>query len=112
MIVMYRKPQERKRLIVVQDEKRETGHAVVAVRYEQRWLILDNRTMAIPDAGRARLSATVCARPERHAGNCDRVERSHHKSIIWPSLATIVPARTSVASAASLSMKSSSCDGS
>jgi predicted transglutaminase-like cysteine proteinase len=47
---MYRKPQERKRLIVVQDEKRETGHAVVAVRYEQRWLILDNRTMAILDA--------------------------------------------------------------
>jgi len=34
----------------VQDEKRETGHAVVAVRYEQRWLILDNRTMAILDA--------------------------------------------------------------
>lgn len=50
MIAMYRKPQERKRLIVVQDEKRETGHAVVAVRYEHRWLILDNRTMAIPDA--------------------------------------------------------------
>ncbi|MGB8244392.1 MAG: hypothetical protein WCF76_10950, partial [Pseudolabrys sp.] len=47
---MYRKPQERKRLIVVQDEKRETGHAVVAIRYEQRWLILDNRTMVIPDA--------------------------------------------------------------
>jgi len=38
------------RLIIVQDEKRETGHAVVAVRYEQRWLILDNRTMAILDA--------------------------------------------------------------
>jgi predicted transglutaminase-like cysteine proteinase len=38
------------RLIVVQDEKRETGHAVVAVRDEQRWLILDNRTMAILDA--------------------------------------------------------------
>jgi len=38
------------RLIIVQDEKRETGHAVVAVRHEQRWLILDNRTMAILDA--------------------------------------------------------------
>jgi predicted transglutaminase-like cysteine proteinase len=34
----------------VQDERRETGHAVVAVRYEQRWLILDNRTMAILNA--------------------------------------------------------------
>ncbi|MGA9050151.1 MAG: transglutaminase-like cysteine peptidase [Pseudolabrys sp.] len=43
-------PADDLRLIVVQDEKRETGHAVVAVRYEQRWLILDNRTMAILDA--------------------------------------------------------------
>ena len=38
------------RLVIVQDDKREVGHAVVAVRYEQRWLILDNRTMAILDA--------------------------------------------------------------
>jgi predicted transglutaminase-like cysteine proteinase len=38
------------RLVIVQDDKRETGHAVVAVRYEQRWLILDNRTMAILNA--------------------------------------------------------------
>ena len=35
------------RLIIVQDDQRAAGHAVVAVRYEQRWLILDNRTMAI-----------------------------------------------------------------
>jgi hypothetical protein len=35
-----------------------------------------------------------------------------HRSIIWPSRATIVPARASLASAASLSIKSSSCDGS
>lgn len=38
------------RLVIVQDDQRATGHAVVAVRYEQRWLILDNRTMAILDA--------------------------------------------------------------
>ena len=38
------------RLIIAQDEKRETGHAVVAVRYNQRWVIADNRTMAILDA--------------------------------------------------------------
>src|SRR4029450_6531504 len=38
------------RLVIVQNEKREIGHAVVAVRYEQRWLILDNRTMSILDA--------------------------------------------------------------
>jgi len=43
-------PADDLRLIVVQNEKRETGHAAVAVRYAQRWLILDNRTMAIPDA--------------------------------------------------------------
>jgi len=38
------------RLMIVQDDKREVGHAVVAVRYEQHWLILDNRTMAILNA--------------------------------------------------------------
>jgi predicted transglutaminase-like cysteine proteinase len=37
------------RLVIVQDDKHEIGHAVVAVRFEQRWLILDNRTMAILD---------------------------------------------------------------
>jgi predicted transglutaminase-like cysteine proteinase len=42
------------RLVIVQDEKREIGHAVVAVRHEQRWLILDNRTMAILDADEVR----------------------------------------------------------
>jgi len=31
----------------VQDYKHHTIHAVVAVRDEQRWAILDNRTMAI-----------------------------------------------------------------
>jgi predicted transglutaminase-like cysteine proteinase len=71
------------RLILVQDEKREIGHTVVAMRHEQHWLILDNRTMAILGAeDRARLSATVCTGSERHAGICDRVGRSHHKSII------------------------------
>jgi predicted transglutaminase-like cysteine proteinase len=38
------------RLMVVQDDKREVGHAVVAVRYEQHWVILDNRTMLILNA--------------------------------------------------------------
>lgn len=42
------------RLVIVQDEKREIGHAVVAVRDEQRWLILDNRTMSILDAENVR----------------------------------------------------------
>ena len=42
------------RLVIVQDEKREIGHAVVAVRHEQRWLILDNRTMEILDADNMR----------------------------------------------------------
>jgi predicted transglutaminase-like cysteine proteinase len=38
------------RLVIVQDDQRAAGHAIVAVRYEQRWLILDNRTMAILNA--------------------------------------------------------------
>ncbi|HEX3600657.1 MAG TPA: transglutaminase-like cysteine peptidase [Lacipirellulaceae bacterium] len=43
-------PADDLRLVIVQDEKRETGHAIVAVRYEERWLVLDNRTMAILNA--------------------------------------------------------------
>jgi predicted transglutaminase-like cysteine proteinase len=38
------------RLVIVQDDQRQTGHAIVAVRYEQQWLVLDNRTMAILNA--------------------------------------------------------------
>ena len=37
-----------------QDEKRGTGHAVVAVRHEQHWPVLDNRTMVILDAENVR----------------------------------------------------------
>ena len=35
------------RLVIVHDDKHEADHAIVAVRSEQQWLILDNRTMAI-----------------------------------------------------------------
>ena len=35
------------RLVIVQYDKRQTQHAVLAVRYEQEWLILDNLTMAM-----------------------------------------------------------------
>jgi predicted transglutaminase-like cysteine proteinase len=35
------------RVVIVRDDKRLTEHAVVAVRYERKWLVLDNRTMAI-----------------------------------------------------------------
>ena len=101
------------RLIIVQDDKRETGHAVVAVRYEQRWLILDNRTMSILDAEDVHYYRPLFALDQQGTHTIrDRGHRSSHRSIIWPSRATIVPARTSLASAASLSMKSSSCDGS
>jgi predicted transglutaminase-like cysteine proteinase len=43
-------PQDDLHLVIVQDDQHQTGHAVVAVRFEQRWLILDNRTMAILNA--------------------------------------------------------------
>jgi len=42
------------RLVIVLDDKRRVEHAVVAVRYEQQWLILDNLTLAIITAGEAR----------------------------------------------------------
>jgi len=41
------------RVVIVRDNKRLTEHAVVAVRFEQKWLVLDNRTMAILNAEEA-----------------------------------------------------------
>ena len=35
------------RFVIVQDDKRLTEHAIVAVRSQQNWLVLDNRTMMI-----------------------------------------------------------------
>ena len=40
-------------LIIVQDNMRQAEHAVVAVRNEKNWLILDNRTMTMLDVGQA-----------------------------------------------------------
>jgi predicted transglutaminase-like cysteine proteinase len=37
------------RVVIVQDDKRLTEHAILAVRLERKWLVLDNRTMAIPN---------------------------------------------------------------
>jgi predicted transglutaminase-like cysteine proteinase len=42
------------RVVIVRDNKRLIEHAVVAVRHERKWLILDNRTMAILTAEDAR----------------------------------------------------------
>jgi predicted transglutaminase-like cysteine proteinase len=38
------------RFVIVHDDKHQADHAIVAIRHEQRWLILDNRTMAILNA--------------------------------------------------------------
>jgi predicted transglutaminase-like cysteine proteinase len=42
------------RLMIVRDIKRKTDHAVVAVRHDEEWLILDNRTLIIVNAEEAR----------------------------------------------------------
>ena len=42
------------RVVIVRDDKRLTEHAVLAVRYERKWLVLDNRTMAILNTEDAR----------------------------------------------------------
>jgi predicted transglutaminase-like cysteine proteinase len=42
------------RLVIVRDIKHQTNHAVVAVRYNPEWLILDNRTLIIVNAEEAR----------------------------------------------------------
>ena len=59
------------RLVIVQDGKREIGHAVVAVRYEQRWLILDNRTMAILDVDEVREYPPCSHWTNRDPRRCD-----------------------------------------
>ncbi len=41
------------RLVLVYDTRREMDHAVVAVRLDQEWLILDNRTLIMVNAGEA-----------------------------------------------------------
>jgi predicted transglutaminase-like cysteine proteinase len=41
------------RLVIVYDIKRETDHAVVAVRLDLEWLILDNRTLILVNAEEA-----------------------------------------------------------
>lgn len=38
------------RIVIVRDVKHQTNHAVVAVRHDRKWLILDNRTMVMADA--------------------------------------------------------------
>jgi predicted transglutaminase-like cysteine proteinase len=42
------------RLLIVRDNMRQAMHAIVAVRYEYEWFILDNRTMAILNADQPR----------------------------------------------------------
>ena len=41
------------RLVIVRDIKGETNHAVLAVRYDENWLILDNRTLVMVNAEEA-----------------------------------------------------------
>lgn len=55
------------RLVIVQDDQRQTGHAIVAVRYEQQWLVLDNRTMAILNAEDVRHYRPVIALDQQGA---------------------------------------------
>ena len=38
------------RLVIVRDNSRQAEHEILAVRYGQKWLILDNLTMAMLDA--------------------------------------------------------------
>jgi predicted transglutaminase-like cysteine proteinase len=42
------------RLVIVRDSQRQAEHEILAVRYEQKWLILDNLTMAMLDAEQIR----------------------------------------------------------
>jgi predicted transglutaminase-like cysteine proteinase len=47
-------PEDDIRIVIVGDRKHNTAHAVVTVRYGDRWLILDNRTLVLVDSAYAR----------------------------------------------------------
>ena len=38
------------RLLIVRNIRRQTDHAVVAARYKEKWLILDNQTLVMVNA--------------------------------------------------------------
>ena len=42
------------RLVIVRDIKDQTNHAILAVRYEEKWMILDNRTLVMVSAEQVR----------------------------------------------------------
>src|SRR5262249_49648748 len=42
------------RLVIVRDQRRGSDHAVLAVRQDERWLILDNRHFSLVDAAEVR----------------------------------------------------------
>src|SRR5262245_35980275 len=42
------------KVVIVQDDKRRTERAILPVRSERKWLVLDNRTMAILNTEDAR----------------------------------------------------------
>jgi len=42
------------RFVIVRDVKLRTDHAVVAVRHDEEWLVLDNRTLIMANAAQAR----------------------------------------------------------
>ena len=41
------------RLVIVRSTKGQTSHAILAVRYEKNWLVLDNRTLVMVDTDMA-----------------------------------------------------------
>ena len=67
------------RIVIVEDDRRRTEHAVTAVHFEQQWLILDNLTMAIITAEDARnyRSLFVLNSPHAVAFTANHPTRAH-----------------------------------
>jgi predicted transglutaminase-like cysteine proteinase len=78
------------RLLIVRNVRAHTDHALLAVRHEDRWLVLDNRHFALVDAEEAKDFVAFIAldveRPARMAEPLHLTMASTNASPIWAKL--------------------------
>ena len=75
-------------LVIVRDVKRKTNHAVVAVRHEDEWLILDNRTLIMANAEEASHYSPLLALDHRGVRTSESAALHH-----WATLTASVNGR-------------------
>jgi predicted transglutaminase-like cysteine proteinase len=66
-----------RQVVIVYDRLRQAQHAIVVVRYETRWLILDNRTMVIADTQQAKHYYPLISMDDRGLRTFSVVQNHH-----------------------------------